>query len=886
MTVSRGRLRLAPRPATGVTLPVDAFFESLAAEAASRAIGIVLSGTGSDGSRGAEALDAAGAWVLAQDPESARFDGMPRAVMATGAAEQALSPEALAAEVATLIASGEARPARKAGEHGTGGELSLEAVLRLLAGVMRVDFGQYKPATVLRRIERRMVATGIGSLQGYADHLAAHPEEVDTLRRELLIAVTRFFRDAEAFDALRDKALVPLVKARAAGGAAEPLRAWIVATATGEEAYSIAMLLLQTIAEHAPGLALKIFATDVESTYLEHAMAGRYAEADLAEMPAALRERWFVRQDGGGWQVRPELRQRIVFSRHDVLADAPFTPLDLVACRNMLIYLRPSAQDRVIRRLSYALRPGGILFLGTSETPTVAAGDYEVVDSRQKIYRLQRRTPTLPPEDLMAGRAVGLRGGAARGSSPEGQATRKPAQRALEAMAQRYAPPSILVTPTRELVHLFGDVRRLLRFRPGDASLDVLQLLPPTLMPVVATLLHSALRERTPQRSRPIPVRFDDGETEGVLYQVAVWPLDGGAGQVDQLLVCFESPAAAVPPGPPPLADATLTAMSSEQVADLERELEATRANLQDTIQELGAANEELQATNEELMASNEELQSTNEELQSVNEELHTVNAELQGKIEELNGANADLESLSRASRIPLIFLDAQMRLTRFTVEAMALFRFRTGDLGRPITDFSHTLDYPELFDDIRASLDAPAPRQREVRDELGRRWLVTMQPYASADRERTRIVITCVDVSSLRDVQRLQAVLDALPEHVAVLDHLGVIQIVNRSWREFAARNGDPGLHHCGPGVSYLEACRAGAPQDEDARSAVQGLSAVLDGSRPAFMMAYPCHSPDEERWFLMHVAPLAGGGCVVTHFNVTGWVDPARLRGTFASR
>ncbi len=453
-------------------------------------------------------------------------------------------------------------------------------------------------------------------------------------------------------------------------------------------------------------------------------------------------------------------------------------------------------------------------------------------------------------------------------------------------LVQHYAPPSMLVTPGRELVHLYGDAKRLLRFRQGDASLDVLQLLPPVLMPVVATLLHSALRDRSPQRSRPVPVKLDDGPAPDVLYQVAVWPLEASPGAVDQLLVCFETMAAAAPAGPAPLAEDVLTAMSSAQIADLERELEATRANLQDTIQELGASNEELQATNEELMASNEELQSTNEELQSVNEELHTVNAELQGKIGELNGANADLESLSRASRIPLVFLDAQMRLTRFTGEAMALFRFRPGDLGRPITDFSTALDYPDLFDDIRNALDTPAPRQREVLDEAGRHWLVTMQPYASADREHTRIVITCVDVSSMRDVQRLQSVLDALPEHVAVLDKLGVIQLVNRSWREFAARNGDPGLHHSGPGINYLEVCRAAAPQDEDARSAAQGLSAVLDGSRSAFMMAYPCHSPDEDRWFLMHVAPLHGGGCVVTHFNLTGWVDPARLRSTFAAR
>ena len=881
MTVSAGRLRLVPRPATGVTLPIDAFFESLAVEAASRAIGIVLSGTGSDGTRGAQALDEAGAWMLAQDPQTARFDGMPRSVIASGACDHVLSPEGLASEVAGIVASGEARPGHKSGQGGPSDDMALEPVLRMLGGVMRVDFAQYKPSTILRRVERRMIANGLGSLQGYADFLSSHPEEIDTLRRELLIPVTRFFRDTEAFEVLREQALRPLVRARAANPT-EPFRVWIIATATGEEAYSITMLLLQLIAEHAPGLALKVFATDVEPAYIERAATGRYHESDLADVPEALRARWFTRLDNGQWQVRPELRQRIVFSRHDVLVDAPFTQLDLVTCRNLLIYLRPAAQDRAIRRMSYALRPGGILFLGTSESPTAAAGNYEAIDARQKIYRLQRRTPTLPPEDLLAGRGVGSRLTGTRGSRSEHGVGRSPVLRALETLSRQYAPPALLITPARELLHTFGDASRLLRLRAGDASLDVLQLLPAAMMPVVATLLHSAVRERTPQRSRPILVQPDDQSAEGTLYHVAVWPLEGEGGAVDQLLLCFESPGEAPAAGLVPLAPETLEAMSSEQIGDLERELASTRANLQDTIQELGTANEELQATNEELMASNEELQSTNEELQSVNEELHTVNAELQGKIHELNDANADLESLSRASRIPLVFVDGTLRLTRFTAEAMSLFRFRDTDVGRPITDFSHTLDYPDFYDDVRAALGGPTMHQREVRDEAGRHWLVTVLPYASQDRERTRVVISLIDVSSLRDVQRLQAVLDALPEHVAVLDRNGVIQLVNRSWREFAERNGDAGMLQSGPGVSYLDVCRTGANLDAAAQKVLQGLAGVLDGSRPAFMTQYPCHSPDEQRWFLMHASPLTGGGCVVTHFNMTGWVDPERLRSS----
>jgi two-component system CheB/CheR fusion protein len=877
MTVSSGRLRVAPRPATGVTLPIDAFFESLAHEAGSRAIGIVMSGTGSDGTRGALALDEAGAWVLVQDPQTARFDGMPRSVIGSGVADQVLSPEALAAEVATIITSGEQRAQRTPG-HAARDELTAEAVLKVLASVMRIDFSQYKPNTLLRRVERRITAVGAPSLQAYADHLASHPGEVDLLRREILIPVTRFFRDADAFTVLRDQALRPMLQQRASRPG-EPLRAWVAGTATGEEAYSITMLLLELIAEVAPALQLKVFATDVESAYLERAAAGRYGAADLADVDEARRRRWFVPLEGGQWQVRPELRQHIVFSRHDLIVDAPFTNMDLVSCRNLLIYLRPAAQDRAVRRLSYALRLGGILLLGGSETPTASAGLLETIDTRQKVFRLVRRPTSLPPEDLLrerdlAGRAVvGGRG------SLETVNAKVVALRAADALLSQYGPPSMLLSADRQLVHTFGDVRRLLRFRPGEASLDVLSLLPPALMPIVATLLHSVLRDRTPQRSQPLKLQDHEGGAPAEAVRVAVWPLEEPGGRIDHVLVAFERPADAAPEGPPMLAETALSAISSQQVVDLERELENTRAILNDSMQELGTTNEELQATNEELMAANEELQSTNEELQSVNEELHSVNAELQIKVDELNNANTDLESLSRAARIPLVFLDAGLRLTRFTVEAGALFHLREGDVGRPLTDFNHDLEYPELHDDIRDAMRGPVLRQREVRDRDGRYWLVTILPYASEERRRTRAVISCIDVSSLRDVRRLQSVMDALPEHLAVLDRDGTIQMVNRAWREFAERNGDPTLRRSGPGTNYLELCRGVASEDVHARRAVQGLSGVLDGSRPAFMMIYPCHSPEEERWFLMHVGPLGGGGVVVSHFNITGWVDPSRL-------
>jgi two-component system, chemotaxis family, CheB/CheR fusion protein len=881
MTIKEGRLHIAPRPVSGVMLPIDAFFESLALERAPRAIGIVLSGTGSDGSRGAQALELAGGWVLAQDPESAKFDGMPRSVIATGVVHQVMPPEALALEVQTIVTHGEPRPALRDLPAANDPALTPEATTRLLTSVMRVDFAQYKPTTLMRRLQRRLDSTGVSDMGAYAELLAQRPDEVEVLRKELLIPVTAFFRDPEAFIALRDRALRPLLDLRVAQGQTT-LRVWVTACSTGEEAYSITALLMELLDELPTRIDLKVFATDLEASYVERAATGRFEAKALDGLPPSVRERWFKPVEDGQWQVRPELRQRIIFSRHDLLADAPFTQLDLVTCRNMLIYLRPAAQDRVIRRLAYALRAGGCLFLGSSESPAAATADFEVIDARAKIYRLIRHTTGLQADDFLPARASA--GQTARwrgGSADDARLWRLPQARALMEMARQYGPPSMLVTPQRELVHLFGDVESMLRFRPGAVSLDVLQLLPQELMPVVATLLHGAAQERLPQRSRLLRVTRPDGrETD---CHVAVWPIIEEA-RVELLLVSFEGPSRLLTETPASLDDVQLAALNSSQIADLERELAATRLNLHDTIQELATANEELQASNEELMASNEELQSTNEELQSVNEELHTVNAEYQGKIGQLNTTLVDLEGLTQAARLPIVFLDEALRLVRFTPEAALLFRVRDGDLGRPLADLSHSLRYPDMQVDLSAALRGLVPLQREVQDQDGRWWLVSVMPVGSGgglSSQPSRVVMTFVNVSGLHDLRRLQSVLDALPAHVALLDDQGVIRLVNRPWRDFASRNGDPGLTRTGVGVDYLAVCRSAAANDTVAARAADGLAAVLARSKPGAVVFYPCHSPDEERWFVMHATPLDQGGCVVMHYNLTGWVDPAKLAG-----
>ena len=872
LQLNQGRLQLTPKPSAGLSLPIDAFFESLAREIGPRAIGVVLSGTGSDGTQGVVALDAAGAWVLAQEPASARFDGMPRSAIATGVVDRVLDPEALAHEVATLLEPGhEARHApgllRQVGEDPE----SLRAMLGLLARATRVDFGHYKPATVLRRLERRLHATRSDSVEQYRDRLQQDPQEAEQLRAELLIPVTAFFRDIEAFGALRERVLRPLVQARSGPGAS-PLRIWVSATATGEEAYTLAALVEQVGEQLGVAPAYKIFATDVEPTFLARASAGRYPLKSLEQVPPEHRHRFTVVDDE--IVVDPLLRQHIVFAGHDLLADPPFTQLDLVCCRNMLIYLRPAAQERVLRRLQQSLRVGGTLFLGGSESLPAGLGPFEVVEARHKLFRLTQRPAPLPLDDLVRDPGLGTR----RRPAPVPQV--RVIDLAVEGLLAQYTPAALVITAGRELVHVFGEGHAFLRIPHGGATLDVLQLVDPALSPVLSTLAYVALRDRTVQVSRGIDV--GQGAQRRRL-RLRVVPLKE-EGATPHLVVAFETLGEVGATGADEAPIADLPEQERLRIADLEGELSETRASLHATIQDLGTANEELQATNEELMAANEELQGTNEELQSVNEELHTVNAELQGKIEQLNAANADLEGLTQAGRVATVFVDHELSVLRYTPEAAPLFRLRASDIGRRLNDLAHTLDYPELFADLEQALARREGRTREVRTFDGREFLATVLPYGEEGSGGSKAVMTFVDISHLRNAEELQEVLDAQPAHVAVLDADGTIRRVNRAWRAFAAANAAPGQPppH-GLGTSYLEPCDAAAPQDESARRAAEGLRAVLQGRSPGFVCLYPCHAPDEERWFLMHATPLTGRrpGAVVSHLNVTGWLggrEPAR--------
>lgn len=876
MHVSPGHLHLTPKNPRSLTLPIDIFFTSMSTVYGDRAVGIVLSGTGSDGTKGAEALHAAGGFLMVQEPESAKFDGMPRSALATGHAKAILPPEDMPARLMAYLRNEPPAPLPPISDEDGPEPTPEEArthVLRLLLQHSGIDFEEYKPATINRRIERRMQVRHCPSMLSYLKLLEREPGEMVQLRREMLIPVTSFFRDPETFQALAEQVVAPLVSQRETG---DTIRVWVAGVATGEEAYSVAMLFIEAFEQVRRWPTLKIFATDVDQHCIDTAGQGVYPEASATELTPERLARFFnVR--GEQLVVKPELRQCIVFARHNLLSDPPFTKMDLVVCRNALIYFKSAAQERVLQALHYALLPGGAMLLGSSESIPVQMEGIKPLNARQKIFR--NSSPVSLPLGHQRSPVLTTATGANL-RTPVNRVRRRALDQAVgdegaAALLQLYAPPAVLVNASQEVVHLYGHAQLYLSPRAGVATLEVARLLPEPLVPVASALLYKASQDRSRLTSDAVDVVRADGQARRV--RLSVTPLPGDHDPTMTML-CFEEA------GQAPALEATAIDVDAETVARvsaLERELRATRESLQATIEELETSNEELQATNEELMASNEELQSSNEELQSVNEEMGTVNAEYQEKMLLLNRLNADLDNMAKAAGVATVFVDDAMQITRFSPDATQVFKLRDSDIGRPLDDIAHVLDHPNLMGDIASTLRSGRMIEREIPTlDSTQIYLMRVLPYVIQSSMKPGAVATLVDITQLHNAQRLQAIIDALPEHVAVLDPTGMILTVNAAWTRFALANGGVHGSSLGVGTNYLEVCggSAGGPADGDAGSAqnaARGIRAVLGGEAPSFTLEYPCHSPTEQRWFVMNVAPVRhpGLGAVVSHVNITAW-------------
>ncbi len=869
LTIEDGRLRLTAKDAGGgMSLPIDIFLTALAHDQGSLAIGLILSGTGSDGTRGLMAIKSAGGFAAVQQPETAQFDGMPRSALATGQVDATLPPEELPARLIDHARKELARarrpmPARQRREDGDDPLAQIIAVIRSVTGV---DFSHYKLATLLRRIERRMQGAGLDSMEEYAALLRRNSAETVNLYKEMLIGVTRFFRDGAAFRVLADRVIPSLLANRSP---TDIIRVWVCGCASGEEAYSIAILFAEAQERLGRSFDVKIFATDIDQDSIEVASLGEYPHAIAEDVSQERLARFFTAR-GDGYVVSRDIRRMVVFAAHNIMRDPPFTKIDLLSCRNLLIYMDQLLQRKVLGLFQYALRQGGFLFLGTSETLGDLQGDFNTVDSRNKVFQILRagsfRLSRLLVPTVSAPPARHADDGGSH-VMEEGTVI----DEAMAALMKAYVPPCLLVNEQMTIMHVFGDASSLLKVPAGEATLNVLKLLPSSVAMVTGTALNRAFRSGEEFALSNIPVK----DREGVAaISLRVQPYVARKTGRRFALVVLDR--ANLRPLSVPDSDFDLNADAAERIRGLEQELLSRGENLQATIEELETANEELQATNEELLASNEELQSTNEELQSVNEELYSVNAEYQAKVEELTEITNDLDNLLRSTKIGTVFLDGDFVIRRFTPAAAGFINIIPRDIGRSIAHLSTNIDHPNFLGDIRKVFDGREAMERHVRVHDGRRVLTRILPYLTDKDQVGGVVVTFVDVTDTKLAEeRLQNVLDSLPEHIAVTDREGRIVMVNAAWQGFAQRNGAPAMERCGVGANYLDVCLTPEVLEKDGigRAVHDGLRRILDGEADDFTVEYPCHSPDEQRWFLMHATRLndRDGGIVVSHINIT---------------
>ncbi|QDT73502.1 chemotaxis protein CheB [Lacipirellula limnantheis] len=747
MIVSGGKLLLTDKDPALLSLPIDHFFRSLAQEAGPRAIAIVLSGTGSDGSRGIRDVYDAGGLVVAQAPESAKFDGMPNSAIQSGTVHFTLPPEeipdALMRYINHPLANGDA-PARPA-EPVT--ESAMETVFRLLRDSYEIDFSCYKPETIARRTDRRLQLNHSFNLDDYVERLSTDPEELNKLYKDLLIGVTRFFRDREAFERLETVVLPALLQKLPRN---EELRLWVSACATGEEVYSLAILVQEQFHALSRPVNAKIFATDVHPASLDFASAGIYRSAELADVHPVRLAQFFVRREDDLYQVSKDIRQMVVFARHNVIRDAPFTRMDLISCRNLLIYFQPLAQKKALTLFHFGLKAGGVLVLGPSETPGELSDEFETLDGHWKFYR-KRRDIRLPTDiRLTSASSAPMRAGTSLLPGPiaplgfDGQLIGS-----YDALLDEYMPPSVLVGERREVLHAFGGAGRFLQHANGRVTTDLLDMVSAELRVALTGALQRVSKEHTSVVYRGLRIAQENGET---FVNLTVKPVLNRRADVVHALVCLDA-ADATPSAAQPLQEIDGPLASSDHLLSLESELRYTKENLQATIEELETSNEELQATNEELVAANEELQSTNEELHSVNEELYTVNAEHQKKIVELTELTADMDNLLTSTDVHTVFLDADLRIRKFTPQIADTFNLLPQDVGRRIEGFTHSIDHPGLLDEIREVLRTGDSRQREVRDRKGGWFLLRILPYR-AHNGVDGVVLTLIDVGALRHAE------------------------------------------------------------------------------------------------------------------------------------
>ncbi len=784
LTIQHGRLRvLVDQPPHRPVLPVDHFLSSLAEDLGEDAMCIILSGTGADGSLGLKAIKEHGGFTIAQDPASAKYEDMPRNAIATRLVDVILPVEEMPRALIEAI-RGRRDPSQNTLQLGHQPEVRphLPKILLLLHRQTGHDFTRYKQKTIVRRIVRRMQILGIEHDADYVTLLRDNPEEIQLLFKELLIGVTRFFRDPEAFAALEAELIARLFSK---SGDSRPVRIWIAGCATGEEAYSVAMLLDEAASAHGFSLEVQIFATDIDESALAFARAGLYPETIAADVSPERLERFFV-NESGTYRVIKRIREMIVFSAHNLIKDPPFSKLDLISCRNVLIYLGQDLQKRLLPLLHYALVPSGTLFLGPSETIGSAT---ELFAEAGKKHRIFRRRPTLARP-----RAHFPLFPIANSSRPEyGQLGITPplAEINLAGVVDRlllesFAPASVVIDEKLNIVLFHGHTGNYLEAPPGAPDVNIMRMARWGLRLRLRTAIHLASKQKRKVTETRVRVKTNNSMQT---IDLVVQPLLEAASTSTFLLISFQEAG----PGKltnVPIDDLPTTTSEDPVLLHLEKELRNTQEYLQASVEELETANEELKSSNEELLSMNEELQSTNEELetakeesQSVNEELETVNAELNRKVEELDRVNNDMTNLLGSLQIATVFLGNDLRIKSFTPAITEIFHLIHSDIGRPITDIAQRIAYDQLTADVNTVLRDLSVIEQQVQTENGAWCKLQIRPYRTVDNVIDGVVITFVDITGLKRTE--QALREGAVQHSSWIESAPVcIHEIDRTSR------------------------------------------------------------------------------------------------------
>lgn len=722
LAILHGKLQLMPRPeGRGEHKPIDYFLQALAGDLGSQAIGVILSGTGTDGTLGIKAIKAEGGITFSQDEESAEYDGMPHSAIAAGYIDFVLRPADLALE---LMRIGR-HPYIHAGATAVVSDMlpevqqHLSKIFVLLRARTGNDFTYYKHATIKRRIKRRMMLHKIDRLGDYVKLLNERPGEVEALFQDILINVTNFFRDGEVFDALAEKVLPRLVKERRAG---DPIRIWVCGCSTGEEAYSIAMTLLEHLGDQANDTTVQIFATDIDDKAINVAREGVYPEGIAADVSPRRLKRFFTRVTNG-YRINKSIRDMCVFAVQNVVKDPPFSRLDMVCCRNLLIYLESVLQKRALQIFHYALKPNGYLLLGSSETTGSYAELFSLLDKKNKIYA-KKSLPARIPHEVATVTDAGYVGALPKADADRGGGPAFDIQHEAERiLLAQYGPPGVVINEVMEIQNFRGQTGPYLAPAPGTASLNLLKLAQPELTMPLRSVIHMALKSKRAVRKEGIHLGANG---DGRVIDIQVLPIkDAGSGG-RYFLVLFE------PASPRPVETGAKrnrkASREDPRIEELRRELRTTREYMQAIIEDQEATNEELRSANEEILSSNEELQSTNEELetakeelQSTNEELATVNDELENRNTELAQANNDLTNLLSSVNIPIVMLGQDLRIRHFTPAAEKLLNFIGTDVGRPISDIKPNIDGGGIEALVLDVIDSVTPKTVEVQDRGGR---------------------------------------------------------------------------------------------------------------------------------------------------------------------